>query len=351
MSAAVGERRDSEAAQRSGAHPAPGPLLVDARSPQARERLLGLAGYERALLAAKHAGCTPLHVLVCPAGLPELRAFASDPRLGEVPLDLHRDEAAAPPVPRVDGGAVIDKAAAAAIARGQDPAAAGLYLPPDAPGRRQRLLRSLSNPCDGLVDTWLNRPLSRLMTRALVGTGISPNAVTLISFLVGLLGVALIATRRFELALLGALVFQLSAAIDCVDGEIARLTYRFSPLGARLDIALDNVVHVVLFATLGWAAVPLLGAPLALGLGAAAALGGLLSFALVYRLTFGPAGGAQGRIRQLLDKVTNRDFSVLVILAAATGRYDLLLGLIAVGTHAFWLALLAVAQRERAPAS
>ena len=53
-----------------------------------------------------------------------------------------------------------------------------------------QLLRSLENPCDGLVDTWVNRPLSRLMTRALVGTGISPNAVTLISFLVGLVGVA-----------------------------------------------------------------------------------------------------------------------------------------------------------------
>ena len=108
---------------------------------------------------------------------------------------------------------------------------------------------------------------------------------------------------------------------------------------------------MILFGVLGWAAVPLLGAPLALGLGAVAALGGLLSFLVVYRLTFGDAGGPQGRIRRLLDKVTNRDFSLLVILAAATGRFDLLLGVIACGTHVFWLALLAVARSERAPAS
>jgi phosphatidylglycerophosphate synthase len=355
-SSPLGESSDPEPSDPEPSNPEPspevsaglGPLLVDARSPAARERFLGLRHYQRALLAARHAGCSPLHVLVRPEDLASFRGFASDPRLGEVPLDLHTNPDDAPEVPRVDGAVVIDKAAAAAIARGEDPVQAGIFLPPDASARSATLLRSLENPCDGFVDTWFNRSLSRLMTRALVGTRISPNTVTVISFLVGLIGVALIATRRWELALLGALVFQLSAAIDCVDGEIARLTYRFSPLGARLDLALDNVVHVALFATLGWAAVPLLGAPLALGLGAMAALGGVISFGLVYRLNFGDERGHTGRVRRILDRVTNRDFSVLVIAAALASRFDLLLGAIALGTHLFWVVLLWVAREDGA---
>ena len=44
-----------------------------------------------------------------------------------------------------------------------------------------------------------------------------------------------------------ALLFQLAAIIDCCDGEVARLALE-SPFGAWLDIAMDNVVHIAIFA-------------------------------------------------------------------------------------------------------
>lgn len=328
----------------SATEPATG-LVVDARGEAAWERLLGLQRYQRALLAAQHAGLEELWLWIPAARRAEAEAFARDPRLGQ--LRLASEEAELPAYPRVEGGATFDAAAAKALALGADPREAGTFLPADAPRSAASLLRSLENECDGLVDTYLNRPISRLISRALVGTGISPNAVTLLAFAVALVGIALIATRRWELALAGALVFQFSAALDCVDGELARLTYRFSPLGARLDLALDNVAHVLLFLALGWAAVPALGQTLALTLGGVAALGALISFALVYRLTFArPAHARSPRVQGLLDRLANRDFSVLVVVACAAGRPELLLWLLACGTHVFW-PILAWASREK----
>lgn len=327
-------------------------LVVDARAPGAWERLLGLARYERALLAAKQAGLRPLHLWL-PADDEEARrtaeGFARDPRLAGEALTIHAGEAGLPPLVRVSGAAVFDAPAAAALVRGCDPRAAGLYLPPGAEGAASRLLRSLESPADGQVDTWLNRPLSRLLTRALAPTGVSPNAVTLLSFLIGLTGVGLIATRRYELGVAGALTLQLSAVIDCVDGELARLTYRASAFGARLDLVLDNLVHLLLFLALGWSSAPVLGLGLALGLGATAALGGLLSFLAVYRLKFLDPVTGRPRLQRLLDRLTNRDFSLLVIAACVAGRPELLLWLVAAGTHLFWLALLWAARRERSP--
>ena len=336
----------------------PGPLasglVVDARRGAAWGSLLGLKRYQRALLAAKHAGLSPLHLW-----LPEgdsaraaAEAWTRDPRLGGAPIVLTSLESELPAFPRVEGAAVFDAAAAKTLLDPVNPLGEGFFWPAETPGAAGALLRSLENPSDGLVDTYLNRPLSRLLSRALVPTGISPNAVTLLACLVGLVGVALIATRRYELALVGALLFQLSAVLDCVDGEIARLTYRFSPLGARLDLSLDNGVHVLLFLALGWASAPALGHPLALGLGISAALGALISFALVYRLTFStPADSRGARVELLLERFANRDFSLLVLALCAAGRPELLVWLFGCATHGFWLVLLWVSRRPREESS
>jgi phosphatidylglycerophosphate synthase len=318
---------------------------VDARDPAAREPLLGLAPYRRVLLAAHEAGRSPLGLIASPEDAPALLAECeSDPRLRGAQIEIVGPD---DPRPRLDGACVLDASSAGDLLEGRTPG--GMFAPADAAAalKRRTLLRGLANPADGLVDTWLNRRLSRFMTRWLVGTGISPNAVTVISCLLGLLGAAGIASRDPRLGIAGALVFQLAAAVDCVDGEIARLTHRSSPFGAKLDIALDNVVHIALFAAMAWAAVPLLGAMGALAWGAGAVLGGLLSFAVVYWLSFGEPQRPSSKLKRVLDRFTNRDFSLGVIAVAFVGRWDVLLMIIAVGSNLFWLVLLGTQRRLR----
>lgn len=328
--------------------------LVEAGPPAAGERLLGLPAWQRALLAAHHGGCARL-LLCAPADAhARLRAeLAADRRLAGLAVELVEAPPAGPHL-RIPAGVLVNPDAVRALRAGEGQAprpARGVWLTPDLPrgARARALLRSLANPCDGVVDTWLNRPLSRLMTRLLIPSGISPNAVTVLSCLIALAGAGLIATGEWRWGVLGALLFQLGAAVDCVDGEIARLTYRFSPFGARLDLALDNVSHVALFAAMAAAAHPALGAQWTLVLGALAVLGCAGSFALVYRLAFAPPGSRppSSRVRLLLDKLTNRDFSLLVIGAAFLGWWQWLLLAIALGTWAFGALLLITVWRDR----
>ena len=113
-----------------------------------------------------------------------------------------------------------------------------------------KLLASLDNPKDGFVDTHLNRKLSRPLTQLFLRTPLTPNQITLLSCLIGLFGAASFFQAGYWGPVFGALLLQLSAVVDCCDGEVARMKFLESPLGAWLDITLDTVVHLATFAGL-----------------------------------------------------------------------------------------------------
>ena len=146
---------------------------------------------------------------------------------------------------------------------------------------------------------------------------------------------------------LGALVLQLSAVIDCVDGDLARALCKQSRLGKWLDLGGDQVVHFSVFAAIGIGVARLDPSVPALTLGMSAALGVLLSFAVIVRALRQPVAQRGPLLNKLLDATANRDFSVLLLLLAIFGRMDLFLWLAGIGIHVFWIALLAAAWRSR----
>jgi hypothetical protein len=101
------------------------------------------------------------------------------------------------------------------------------------------LLLALENPRDGRVDTLINRRLSRPLTRFLLRLPLTPNQITILSFIVCLLAALYFATGQYTAAIAGALLFQLAAVLDCCDGEVARVKFLESRLGDVLDITLD----------------------------------------------------------------------------------------------------------------
>ena len=103
----------------------------------------------------------------------------------------------------------------------------------------------------GLVEVLFNRRLSTLLTRLLVRTPLTPNQVTVLSFLVILPGAYLLSTGE-RIALIGAgLLIQLSFTLDCCDGELARLRGLSSPYGAWLDGLFDRIAELALCLALG----------------------------------------------------------------------------------------------------
>ncbi|WP_088290583.1 CDP-alcohol phosphatidyltransferase family protein [Kineosporia sp. A_224] len=126
-------------------------------------------------------------------------------------------------------------------------------------------LDGAARPADGLYSTFVVRRLSRRLTPVALRLGMSPNLVTSVSLVVGLLAAGLLTSPAVLPRVLGAVLLQLSLVIDCVDGEIARYARRFTPLGAWLDGVSDRVKEYATLAALAVAAGGRTGWLLALG--------------------------------------------------------------------------------------
>lgn len=203
------------------------------------------------------------------------------------------------------------------------------------------LWASLTSSSDGFVDKIFNRPCGRPLSKLFIHTPVTPNAVSIISVLIGVASAFFFAVGSPRALIIGAILFQLSAVIDCVDGDIARAVFKESPLGKWIDIVGDQVVHISVFAGIALGVYRASPAAHPLILGASAMAGAAISFLVVLRGLRQGSGG-QGLLQRLIDAATNRDFSVLVFLLACFQRLDIFLWLSAIGSHFFWIAALAL---------
>jgi phosphatidylglycerophosphate synthase len=210
------------------------------------------------------------------------------------------------------------------------------------------LVGSLDNPRDGVVDRVLNRSLSRPLSRRLLALPITPNGITIAALLIALLGATGLARPGVAGPVLGALLLQITAVLDCVDGEIARAKVLESEWGEWLDITADTLIHIATFLGIAVHAWPELGHDTAWLLGGLFAGGGLASFVVVTRAEktedeWQRIDSWQARLlASLLVTLTTRDSSVLVFFAAAAQLLTPLLIGAAFGAQLFWVGALAL---------
>jgi hypothetical protein len=95
------------------------------------------------------------------------------------------------------------------------------------------------------------RRLSPYLTRPLLRTRVTPNAVTWGMIAVGLLAAAVLTLPGVIPAAVAALLIQCQILLDCVDGEIARWRRQFSPAGIYLDRLGHYVTETALPIALG----------------------------------------------------------------------------------------------------
>jgi phosphatidylglycerophosphate synthase len=105
---------------------------------------------------------------------------------------------------------------------------------------------------DGFFSVFFLRRVSKLLTWAAVKIGATPNQVTIASFAIGLYAAFLFAQGDTWSLIGGAILLQVSIIVDCVDGEIARYTRKFSELGAWLDAITDRVKEYAVFLGLAY---------------------------------------------------------------------------------------------------
>ena len=85
------------------------------------------------------------------------------------------------------------------------------------------------------------RSVSVHITPRLAKTSITPLQVTIGSLVVGLCAALAGSQTNWAFCLLAAILLEASHVLDCVDGELARLTGRGSPFAASLDPISDRV--------------------------------------------------------------------------------------------------------------
>jgi CDP-alcohol phosphatidyltransferase len=94
------------------------------------------------------------------------------------------------------------------------------------------------------IDVYLHRPLAYILARICLPLPISPNAITLMSIVAGLLAAAsLVFDFPHHFLTSGALLFS-SAVLDCADGQLARMRRTSSVFGRMLDGMADLVTMV-----------------------------------------------------------------------------------------------------------
>ncbi len=204
------------------------------------------------------------------------------------------------------------------------------------------LWKSLTSSADGFVDKHFNRPVGRVLSKLLIHTNVSPNQVSVAATVLGLISAALFALGGQRSALWAALVLQLSAIVDCVDGDLARVLFKESPLGKWLDIVGDQIVHIGVFVCIGIGLYRTGSPSPVLALATSAAIGVVISFIVVMRGLMQPESQRNTRLQRLIDATTNRDFSVLLILLALAGKLAWFLWLAAIGVHVFWMLALGI---------
>src|SRR5437899_634502 len=218
----------------------------------------------------------------------------------------------------------------------QDVCAEGTSGPADA---EQTLIRSLKGGLEGFVDRHFNRRCSRWITRWLLRTPLTPNGVTVLATAVGVLASVAFGVGGYAGGVIGALLFQLSTILDCCDGEVARLKFMESAFGEQLDVVLDNVVHIALYAGIAWASYEDNWGLVALLLGGFAMLGNVAAFLVVQQATRMRKGLDPERrryVESLLNSLVSRDFSAIILVLALVGRVEWFLPLAAIGSNLFW---------------
>jgi phosphatidylglycerophosphate synthase len=227
-----------------------------------------------------------------------------------------------------------------------DPAGRFTLVGADGPKAAEEwLLQSLIKDTEGFMSRHVERRISLAITRRLVGTSITPNAMTLVSLAMGLIGAPFFLSSDPLLQVAGSLLFLTHSILDGCDGELARLKFLESPTGARLDFWGDNLVHVAVWISMAIGFSLEVDSPWPLLPGALAVAGTAISAVLVSRRSSTAPTDATAR---LADAVANRDFIYLVLLLACFGKAHWFLILVALGTPIFMLLVRWGARRRQA---
>ncbi len=98
------------------------------------------------------------------------------------------------------------------------------------------------------------RPLSFLFTYLFVNLGCTANFISILSGIVSVIGCILLAVPNMVCVIIGVVLINLWIVLDCVDGNIARVTKKSTRMGEFFDAAYGYIICAFNFLAIGIAA-------------------------------------------------------------------------------------------------
>ena len=114
------------------------------------------------------------------------------------------------------------------------------------------ICNKLKKDTDGPVSRILNRPISLRISKILLKTGITPNQISILSFVIGLAGASFFFVGEYFYLILGAMLVHFHSVVDGCDGEVARLKLRQTKYGGWLDSVLDRYADAAIILGLSY---------------------------------------------------------------------------------------------------
>ncbi len=203
----------------------------------------------------------------------------------------------------------------------------------------EQLLKGSGQNHDSTITRLLSRPVSRKLSRFFLNTPISPNQITLLSFVMGLSSAFFFFQGTYQANVYGGILLVFSTWVDGVDGEIARLKFMESELGGKLDILCDNIVHFLVFSAIGWGMSKATGEQMYIYIGILAAFASLTSFFLlgasIVKKSSNNHQPSPKLQPSLVDKLANRDFIHFLMFTTVFDLVHMFISIAAIGATIF----------------
>ena len=201
----------------------------------------------------------------------------------------------------------------------------------------------------------LVRHLSYRLTPVLLKTPITPNQITAVSLVFGLLCALCFISGNHIAGIIGALLLTASYTFDNCDGEIARIKKMSSDFGAKFDDMADWMVDASFFAALGYGTSQVMAQAFWFWFGCAAAAGAFIDYLvdLIYHSKNEQKEDSKTREEQaselkqpqdkldwiiyIFHKLSRADFCIIVLILALFNVTWILLPFAAIGAQIYWI--------------
>ncbi len=194
----------------------------------------------------------------------------------------------------------------------------------------------ISHSDSPIIDRYIIRKISGFITRLLVKTPVTPNPVTIISLVIGIVAALFFSHGAHTCTIIAGVLYFFSTVFDQCDGEVARFKHMESEFGRAFDIIVDSIVNAMIVAGITFALYKTSGSGFHIIIGLLAIIG--ISISIFLATYLGKENKTDTGTREMLDKLNNKDFFYIIMLASVIFNQMIwFLLIMAIGTNIYWI--------------